>query len=291
MSDRAATGTQPERISLKPLVRALLRSQWQQQRWQVVLAGVVMAVLMAGTVRAQLVSMHEAAAGILWIGGYVLAAFLAITPIGGERANDTWEHLTALPAPRAAVILAKWLFGVIAIVCIILIATTAGWVAGQGLFLPTGWVLTKGMSVAFGLGAWYILLLLPTLRSRNEYEAAMMVLAVSVIGAVWAMLPCFFLPGLLDRHTLPPAGLGETLLQWAQIAVGLTHPVLCAENIAHVGRRIVRGMVNEDFWRLASFWCGGFLVSTALWWIAPWAILARASRREIRKARAAEGSV
>ena len=248
-----------ERVGLVRMLKPLLYSQWQQQRWQVILAAVAMAVLLAGTVRAQLVSMREAATGILWFGGYIVAGFLAISPIGGERSNGTWQHLMALPTPRAAVILAKWLFGVISIVCIVLMATAAGWIAGQGLYLPTGWLVKTGLATAFGLGGWYIVLLLPTLRSRNEYSAAMMVLAVSVVGAVWF------------ASTVTQAwGLSRL--------IGLAHPM----GVVLLGE-LPR---NDDRW--VRTLTAGFALSTALWWIVPATVMGWLCRRQCRKARLAE---
>lgn len=256
-----------ERVGLVRMLKPLLYSQWQQQRWQVILAAVAMAVLLAGTVRAQLVSMREAATAILWLGGYIVAGFLAISPIGGERSNGTWQHLMALPTPRAAVILAKWLFGAISIVCIVLIATAAGWIAGQGLYLPTGWLVKTGLAAAIGLGGWYIVLLLPTLRSPNEYSAAMMVLAVSVIGAIWYVHP----RAVLDFS--PYVGLGPGALCAA------AHPLAIS----------LLGEFTESDYSLQQFLAPCIAVAAALWWIVPAVVMGWLCRRQCRKARLAEG--
>ena len=254
------------RVGLVRMLKPLLYSQWQQQRWQVILAAVAMAVLLAGTVRAQLVSMREAATAILWFGGYIVAGFLAISPIGGERSNGTWQHLMALPTPRAAVILAKWLFGVISIVCIVLMATAAGWIAGQGLYLPTGWLVKTGLAAAFGLGGWYIVLLLPTLRSRNEYSAAMMVLAVSVIGAIWYSGPLVLL------QAAPYLGVGVGPL------LGAAHPLAIS----------LLGEFADSDRSSQRFWAPCIALAAALWWIVPAVVMGWLCRRQCSKARLAE---
>ncbi len=253
-----------DRVGLVCMLKPLLYSQWQQQRWQVILAAVAMAVLLAGTVRAQLVSMREAATAILWFGGYIVAGFLAISPIGGERSNGTWQHLMALPTPRAAVILAKWLFGMISIVCIVLIATAAGWIAGQGLYLPTGWLLGQGLAAAFGLGGWYIVLLLPTLRSPNEYSAATMVLAVSVVGAVWYLHPVYILALTPDLRL----GFGPLVAAAHPLAVSLL------------------GLFSDN--SSLYFMPPCIAVAAALWWIVPAAVMGWLCRRQCRDAWLAE---
>lgn len=241
------------------LLRPLLRSQWQQQRWQVVLCAVVMSVLLAATVRAQLISTREAGTLILWIGGFVLTGFLAIGPIGSERANGTWRHLRALPVPGATIILAKWLFGVLSVVGIVLLATLTGWLAGHGLFIPTQWLVSSGLLAAFGLGGWYTVVLLATLRSRNEYEAAMMVLCVSIIGALW------FLVAAMQRE-------GDPLLSISAL-VGVAHPMACgawAYAVSMENRRATGDVMVETI-----------AVSAVLWWIGPIVVLGWLTRRRM----------
>lgn len=240
------------------LLGPLLRSQWQQQRWQVVLCAVVMSVLLAATVRAQLISTREAGTSILWIGGFVLTGFLAIGPIGGERANGTWQHLRALPAPGATIILAKWLFGVLSVVGIVLLATLAGSLAGRGLFVPTQWLLLSGVLAAFALGGWYTVLLLATLRSRNEYEAAMMVLCVSIIGIIWFLVAAM-------RHS------GDPLLIISAL-VGVAHPMACGTCVFHI---LYRGTTGLSM-------VATLAVSAVLWWIGPIIVLGWLSRRRMR---------
>jgi len=254
----------PHWLRLPPLLLPLLRSQWQQQRWQVVLCAVVMSVLLAATVRAQLISTREAGTLILWIGGFVLTGFLAIGPIGSERANGTWRHLRALPVPGASVILAKWLFGVLSVVGIVLLATLAGWLAGRGLFVPTQWLLASGLMAAFGLGGWYTVVLLATLRSRNEYEAAMMVLSVSIIGALW------FLVAAMQSE-------GDPLLSIPGM-VGSAHPMLCWVFAGHVGGWHEGG----------NFLVERIPISAILWWLGPVVVLNWISRRRMRASRMLE---
>jgi len=246
------------------LLGPLLRSQWQQQRWQVVLCAVVMSVLLAATVRAQLISTREAGTLILWIGGFVLTGFLAIGPIGSERANGTWQHLRALPAPGATIVLAKWLFGVRSVVGIVLLATLAGWLAGRGLFVPTQWLLLSGVLAAFALGGWYTVLLLATLRSRNEYEAAMMVLSVSIIGVIWFLVAAM-------RYS------GDPLLNICAL-VGVAHPMACGTYVFHILDRGETGV----------FMVATIAVSAALWWIGPIVVLGWLSRRSMTTSRMPE---
>ena len=266
MSDQAlhkTKGSQGKGLSSRVphwvrLLGPLLRSQWQQQRWQVILCALVMSGLLAATVRAQLISTREAGTLILWIGGFVLTGFLAIGPIGSERASGTWRHLRALPAPCATIILAKWLFGVLSVVAIVLLATLAGWLAGRGLFVPTQWLLKSGLLAAFALGGWYTVVLLATLRSRNEYEAAMMVLSVSIIGILW------FLVAAMPWE-------GDPLLNISGL-VGMAHPMACWAYAVHI---------LEDPRATGNFLVETIAVSAVLWWIAPAVTLGWLSRRRM----------
>jgi ABC-type transport system involved in multi-copper enzyme maturation permease subunit len=224
----------------------------------VVLCAVVMSVLLAATIRAQLISTREAGTSILWIGGFVLTGFLAIGPIGSERATGTWRHLRSLPVPGAAVILAKWLFGVRSVAGIVLLATLAGWLAGRGLFVPTQWLLLSGVLAAFALGGWYTVLLLATLRSRNEYEAAMMVLCVSIIGVIW------FLVVAVQRW-------GDPFLS-IPVIVGMAHPLACGAYVSDI--RTLSGT--------PGFLVATIIVSAVLWWIGPVVVLGWLSRRSMK---------
>src|SRR5260221_12632211 len=91
---------------------ALLRKEWQEQRWRFFLGTVVFSCLLAGLLRAQIIPNGEAALLIYGPVGLVMTIFLAMGSVASERADHTWEFLTVQPVSRAQLLRAKWMMGV-----------------------------------------------------------------------------------------------------------------------------------------------------------------------------------
>jgi len=116
----------PTKAPRRAVSRALLRKEWQEQRWRFFLGTIVLSALLAGMLRAQTVPANEAAVLIYWPAGVLIAVFLAMGPVAAERSDRTWEFLVAQPVSRAQVLMAKWRAGLVQLVGIMAIATSAG---------------------------------------------------------------------------------------------------------------------------------------------------------------------
>ena len=95
---------------------ALLWKEWREQRWRFVLSLLVLVVLSASLVRAQLVALPEAVLIVFGLVGLLLAIFLALGGIATEREDNTWPFLRARPVRAAELLQVKWFFGAASLV-------------------------------------------------------------------------------------------------------------------------------------------------------------------------------
>ncbi len=204
---------------------ALLRKEWQEQRWRFFLGTVVLSGLLAGMLRAQIVPAGEAALLIYWPVGVVMVIFLAMGPVASERADRTWAFLVAQPVSRADVLLAKWTMGMLQLVGMMTIATVTGLLAmwsrgfrGQTTVLedvigdyvlaaedvlvlaaghPVGWLCMVATAATIALACWYTPLFLLLTRARNEFTAALGGILLTI--ALHAWLAQFFVTLLKSK--------------------------------------------------------------------------------------------
>jgi hypothetical protein len=196
--------------------RALLAKEWHEQRWRFALGTVVMAAMLAGLLRAQVIPFNEASLLIYWPVGIVLVIFLAMGPVAAERADRTWEFLLAQPVSRSRVLVAKWLVGLIQLVGILLVSTVAGVLAmasrGMASFTsltadivretrnadiasvtfaewvqshPIYWVCLLALGATVALASWYTPLFFILTRARNEFAAALGGILLTIAVHAW----------------------------------------------------------------------------------------------------------
>jgi hypothetical protein len=192
---------------------ALLGKEWSEQRWRFFLGTIVVSGLLAGLLRAQIVSSLEAAVLIYGPVGLILVIFFAAGPVSSERADRTWEFLVVQPVSRSDVILAKWAVGVLQLTGIMTISTVAGllamWSRGfrimpaiSGLYFEThnslnevftAWTTTHpalslctfAMVGTIALACWFTPLFLILTRARNEFAAALGGAFLTIAVLLW----------------------------------------------------------------------------------------------------------
>jgi len=76
---------QHEHASRHAVRWALLGKEWREQRWRFFLGTLVLACLLGGMLRAQVVPPHEAAILIYWPVGIIMVIFLAMGSVATER--------------------------------------------------------------------------------------------------------------------------------------------------------------------------------------------------------------
>ncbi|MBI4023649.1 MAG: ABC transporter permease subunit, partial [Verrucomicrobia bacterium] len=196
-----------------PTWKALLFKEWREQRWRFFLSSLVFCMLTAGLLRAQVIPTYQAILLINWPVGILMALFLAMGPIAGERGNRTWEFLVAQPISRKELIAAKWLMGFLQLIGVITMSTLAGelalWSRGihfvtsrfhdqtllqqlQIQMSPMAWVGLSGFISAVVLGCWYTPLFFLLIRARDESMAALMGVLLTGGLHVWLGVLCFY---------------------------------------------------------------------------------------------------
>ncbi|HXI84226.1 MAG TPA: hypothetical protein VNL17_09065 [Verrucomicrobiae bacterium] len=192
------------------IFRALLRKEWQEQRWRFFLGATVLSGLLAGLLRAQIIPNGEAALLIYGPVGLVMTIFLAMGSVASERADHTWEFLTVQPVSRARLLGTKWAMGLALLAGIIAIATTAGMVAmasrgfrrlpefeyeeiryrSNFFHLLTGAhpIQTIGvfaLVATISLACWYTPLFFLLTRAKHEFTAALGGIFLTIALLVW----------------------------------------------------------------------------------------------------------
>jgi hypothetical protein len=192
----------------REIFRALLRKEWQEQRWRFFLGTTVLSGLLAGLLRAQIIPNGEAALLIYGPVGLVMTIFLAMGSVASERADRTWEFLTVQPVSRARLLRAKWAMGFAQLVGMILIATLAGAaaMASRGFrqvpelsdqnnlwnlpYLLSGTHPLRTIGVfalvaTISLSCWYTPLFFLLTRARQEFTAALGGILLTIALLVW----------------------------------------------------------------------------------------------------------
>ncbi len=203
-----------ERRQRRRMRWAMLGKEWREQRWRFFLSTVVMTGLLAGLMRAQIISHGEAALLIYWPVGCLMVVFLAMGSVAVERAERTWEFLIAQPISRADVLATKWAVGAAQLVGMYVIATIAGllaiwsrqpatliktddtlrtWLEGVGktplrdafaealsTVSPMAWVAWIALVAVCSMLCLYTLIFFVLTRARNEFTAG--------LGGVFAMI-------------------------------------------------------------------------------------------------------
>jgi len=190
---------------------ALLRKEWCEQRWRFFLGTIVLSGLLAGLLRAQIISSLEAEVLIYGLVGLVMVIFFAAGPVATERADRTWEFLTVQPVTRSDVILAKWAIGVFQLAATMILATIAGLLAtwSRGFRIMPDLSESFASVEAFGtwstvhpalslcafagvstlaLACWFTPLFLLLARARNEFAAALGGLLLTIALLLWSQL-------------------------------------------------------------------------------------------------------
>lgn len=258
--------------------RALMWKEWREQRWRFLLGTMVVTGLMAGLMRAQVISVREAALFVCWPVGIVMTIFLAMGPVASERAERTWEFLVAQPVRRSDVLLAKWLVGLLQLTAMMLIATAAGMLAlwsrtrhylpfqlgskpsdmSEGWFRDLGvmhayhpvlWLGCYGLVATLTLLCCYTPLFFTLSRARNEFTAALGVILLVIVAHAWVFqvfVGGFEQPVLLVTGSLSP------------LSPLLLHPLTLGGWWPDVGARTVATIA-------LGFWPIHFLV----WMVVP----------------------
>jgi len=253
--------------------RALLWKEWREQRWRCALGTLVLATLSASLVRAQLVTLPEAAVMIFWPIGLLLAIFLAMGSVATERADGTWPFLRARPVGPAFILRIKWAAGAAYLAGALLIAAGAAHVAAwsRGLFdlpapppelaasmsaavpLPNSpaWLWNLVFLALVALLAWYTVLFFLLTRARDELHAG--------IGGVLLTLAC--LAWLLQLFM---ASLGEGWLSapvrgilWMSCLLNPLSPLALLE--APLGYRLLATAIALGVWIAGPVWLVGRL--------------------------------
>jgi len=201
------------RVRRQAVWAALLRKEWCEQRWRFFLGTVVVSGLLAGLLRAQIVSSVEAAVLIYGPVGLILVIFFAAGPVSSERSDRTWEFLVVQPVSRSEVILAKWAMGVVQLIGTMVIATLAGLLAmwsrgirmmpdvsefyahnGPEAFVtwstthPSLSLCTFAIVGTIALACWFTPLYLLLARARNEFPATLGGVFLTIAVLLWLMV-------------------------------------------------------------------------------------------------------
>ena len=196
----------------RKIFRALLRKEWQEQRWRFFLGTTVLSGLLAGLLRAQIIPNGEAALLIYGLVGLIMTIFLAMGSVASERADRTWEFLTVQPVSRARLLRAKCVMGLAQLTGMMAIATLAGTaaMASRGfrrmpelsdynyqwhlsyfsLLSGTHPLQTVGvfaLVATISLACWYTPLFLLLTRARQEFTAALGGIFLTIALLVWLM--------------------------------------------------------------------------------------------------------
>ena len=210
----AGDATQPPR---RQAARALWRKEWHEHRWRFLLGTLVLSLMLAGLLRAQLIPYREATLLIYWPVGMVMTVLLAMGFVAAEKADRTWAFLVAQPVSRAAILRAKWALGLLQLVGMLAIATACGVLAmwSRGFYEyhvlwaddprrisdsfskwlivrlgdhPGVWVAQVGLVSIVALSCWYTALFLVLARARNEFEAGLAGLLLTILLHLWLLV-------------------------------------------------------------------------------------------------------
>lgn len=188
---------------------ALLWKEWREQRWRCVLGTLVLAVIAASLVRAQLIPLPESLVIVFGPLGLLLAIFLAMGSVATEREDGTWDFLRARPVPIVTLLRAKWLIGALHLVVAFVVAGAAVYWAARSrrlfaLALSPEW-LDPGPRVLGSLGesatslwllvslslvamlAWYTVLFFILTRARNELHAGLRGVLLTLAAVAWML--------------------------------------------------------------------------------------------------------
>ncbi len=200
-------------------IRSLVWKEWREQRWRFALSALVLTVLSASMVRAQLIPTAESVAIIFGPLGLVLSVFLSMGAVPPERAAGTWHFLVTQPMSFGRIVIVKWAVGAASLVLTLLLAGIAAHVAearhnvppaeqfyskimGKAL-LPRGalvWDASYGFAYAgsdaylvcmvasacVGYLALYSFLYWRMLRARNELHAGLAGILLTIVIIAWA---------------------------------------------------------------------------------------------------------
>lgn len=186
---------------------ALLWKEWREQRWRCVLGTLVLAVIAASLVRAQLIPLPEALVIVFGPLGLLLAVFLAMGSVATEREDGTWDFLRARPVGVVTLLRAKWVIGALNLVVAFVVAGTAVYwaahsrrlfasplpetdteprlLASVGQTVQSLWLLVSVSLVA--MLAWYTVLFFILTRARNELHAGLGGLLLTLAALAWML--------------------------------------------------------------------------------------------------------
>ena len=186
-------------------LRSLVWKEWREQRWRLALGALVLTVLSASLVRAQLVTTAEAVAIIFGPLGLVLSIFVSMGAVPPERAAGTWHFLTVQPVPLSRLLIVKWAVGAASLLLALMLAGAAAYVAAasRGAFdLPptpvihrlggmhtgdtAGLLLSMVGSACAAFLAFYSLLFAAMLKARNELHAGLAGILLTIVVIAWA---------------------------------------------------------------------------------------------------------
>lgn len=192
-------------------IRALFWKEWREQRWRLALSALVLTVLSASLVRAQLVTAAEAEVIVFGPLGLVLSIFMAMGPVPPEKSDGTWPFLCAQPVRQGELIAVKWATGALGLVAALLLAGGAAYVAAvsRGLFesqpmpvittdapnISGSWIhgedtpllLIKVVaSACSAFVAFYSLLFVAMVRARNELHAGLAGMLLALLVIAWS---------------------------------------------------------------------------------------------------------
>jgi ABC-type transport system involved in multi-copper enzyme maturation permease subunit len=186
-------------------LRSLAWKEWREQRWRLALGALVLTVLSASLVRAQLVTTAEAVAIVFGPLGLLLSLFLAMGAVPPERAAGTWQFLIVQPVRISRLLLVKWAIGAASLLIALILAGFAAYLAAWsrgvfGLSYPPlelhislmqagdsrAVVLNMVGSACAAFIAFYSLLFVAMLRARNELHAGIAGMLLTLVVMAWA---------------------------------------------------------------------------------------------------------
>lgn len=186
-------------------LRSLVWKEWREQRWRLALGALVLTVLSASLVRAQLVTTAEAVAIVFGPLGLLLSIFVSMGAVPPERAAGTWHFLTVQPMRLSRLLIVKWAVGAASLLMALLLAGVAAYLAalsrGAFDFPPTpvmhrlggilggdttGLVLSMVGSACSAFLAFYSLLFAAMLKARNELHAGLAGILLAIVVIAWA---------------------------------------------------------------------------------------------------------
>lgn len=244
MTASAGRRSPEERAARRRARAAVSLKEWAEQRWRFVLGTLVMTVLLAGLLRANVIPHREAVLLVYWAAGVVMVILLATGAVAPERAAGTWEFLAAQPLSRWDVFLAKWRVGLAELVAMLVIATLAGAVvlatAGEpalpdavrialvsepaeavNAWTPTAgsspvtWLLYIAALSTNALACWYTLLFLLLTGARSEFTAALGGILLAIAVHAWLGQLYVGAPGMGTPSPLMITGLLNPLMPLA----------------------------------------------------------------------------